>query len=111
MTTEAEIRDQLANYLAGEWSLDAFDEWFTGASWNIQLDSDEAAKRLAYAIELRLAKHSSSESLTDEWLRKELAALLGQYSMRVYLGAVQPMTMTTTSSSARTEYLPRLVAA
>lgn len=110
MATEAAIREQAVNYVAGELSLDAFDEWFAQATWNMHQDSDEAAQRLADAIELRLAEHTSAPQLTDEWLRNELAKVLAEYSVKVYLG-IDPTASTTTVSTATEVPIPALLAA
>lgn len=109
MATEAEIREQVANYLAGESSLDSFDEWFTGKTWNIHQHGNQAAQRLAYAIELRLAEHSSGH-LGDDELDKELSELLGRYAATVALDAAPPVRVETTA--AATMYRrPALIAA
>lgn len=101
---EAELREQVANYLLGESPLDSFDDWFTGASWNIHRDSDPATRRLAYAIELRLAEHSSGH-LTDAQLADELLRLLGRYSATVSLD-VDPSPSLETAASATRYPLP-----
>jgi len=96
-TRETALREQVANYLLGESSLDSFDEWFTGATWNIHQEPDPAAQRLAYAIELRLSEHSSGH-ITDAQLDEELMALLGRYSASVALDAGPSLTIETTAT-------------
>ncbi len=67
-----EIREQLANYLAGELSRPEFEDWLVKNSWNIhQAPEAVDAKSLVHSIELRLAEFSSGH-LTEEGLRKEL---------------------------------------
>jgi hypothetical protein len=71
MIAENQIRERVARYLVGEISLDELEDWLVERSWNMHRDSDEAAQKLAAAIELRLAEHSSGH-LSDDGLRKEL---------------------------------------
>ncbi|HEU5323846.1 MAG TPA: hypothetical protein VFX28_23790 [Methylomirabilota bacterium] len=97
-------------YLAGESSLDSFDEWFTEATWNIHQDGDEAAKALAYAIELRLAEHSSGH-LSDSQLDEELTALLGRYTVSVVLDAVPHPAHQTAATATRLAPIPASIAA
>ena len=78
MIAESEIRDWLARYLAGEIPLEDFEDWFVRRSWNMQEGSPEAAQKLASAIELRLAEHSSGH-LTEEKLRGELRSSVTSY--------------------------------
>jgi len=67
-----EIREQLANYLAGQVPRPEFEDWFVKNSWNIHQDRDAVeVKNLVHCIELRLAEFSSGH-LTEEGLRKEL---------------------------------------
>lgn len=74
MITEPEIRSQLARFLGNEMSLDQFEDWFVQQSWDAHLNSDESAQKLVYAVELRLAEHSSGH-LSQQELRRELIAL------------------------------------
>lgn len=100
MATEVEIREQLVNCLAGELDLDAFDEWLTEATWNIHQSGDEAAQRLAYAIELRLFERSSGH-LSDDDLDAELAALVGRYRATVEAGAGPTPTVETAATATK----------
>jgi hypothetical protein len=85
MIAEHQIRQQLAKYLHGEVSLDLFEDWLVQRSWNMHRDSDEAAQKLASAIELRLAEHSSGH-LDDEQLREELRPFVTTYTAVVSFG-------------------------
>ena len=78
MIAESEIRDWPARYLAREIPLEEFEGWFVRQSWNMQEGSPEAAQRLASAIELRLAEHSSGH-LTEEDFRRELRSFVTSY--------------------------------
>jgi hypothetical protein len=102
MATEAEIRDRLASYLAGEIELDSFDEWLTGATWNVHQSGDDGAQELTYAIELVLSEHSAGH-MTDQRLRERLSELLRRYSASIVIndpGAEIVVQTTATQSQA-----------
>jgi hypothetical protein len=99
MVTESQIREQLANYLVGESSLDTFDDWLTGATWNIHQAGEAGAERLAYAIELLLSEHSSGH-LSDAQLDDELKAILRDFAASVTLGDVPAGTIQRASLTA-----------
>ena len=75
MVTEIELREQLTALINGDVSLDAFEGWFTVASWNAHQDSSAAAQRLVGAIELRLGEYSNGHLSAAE-LNRELEALV-----------------------------------
>ena len=104
MVTEAQIRDQLANYLAGDIDLDSFDEWITRETWDVHQSGDDAAQRLVAEIELVLAEHSAGH-VTDARLYERLMALLSRYATIADLSnalaeALRTTTTTTTESHA-----------
>ena len=78
MIAESEIRGWLARYLAGEIPLEEFEDWLVQQIWNMQEGSPEAAQKLASAIELRLAEHSSGH-LTEEELQREFRSFVTSY--------------------------------
>jgi hypothetical protein len=82
MILDLEIRQRLAEFLADRLSLDEFEDWLVQESWNVQLSGDGAAERMVYAIELRLAEHSSGH-LSVEDLRRQLVPFLQRYSVLV----------------------------
>ncbi|MHB8303448.1 MAG: hypothetical protein ACYDC6_11505 [Acidobacteriaceae bacterium] len=86
MIAESEIREKLGRFLSKDISLDQFEDWFVQRSWNMHKDSHEAAQKLASAIELRLAEHSSGH-LNDHALRDELRPLATVYTMQILFGA------------------------
>ena len=86
MIAENQIRERLIRYLRGETSLDQFEDWLVQRSWNMHRDSDEAAQKLAAAIDLRLAEHSSGH-LDESALRDELRAFANSYVMQLHFGA------------------------
>jgi hypothetical protein len=88
MIAEHQIRQQLAKYLHEEMSLDQFEDWLAERSWNMHQDSDESAQKLAAAIELRLAEHSSGH-LDDEHLREELLPFVTTYTATVHFGPTE----------------------
>lgn len=71
MITENSIREKLGRFLRKDISLDQFEDWLAQSSWNMHMDSSEEAQKLASAIELRLAEHSSGH-LDEKPLRDEL---------------------------------------
>jgi hypothetical protein len=85
MIAESQIREKLGRFLSKEMSLDQFEDWLVQRSWNMHKDSDEAAQKLASAIELRLAEHSSGH-LSDCALRDELRPFVTSYSVHVWFG-------------------------
>lgn len=56
---EQSIRTNLAAYLGGRESLDAFTDWIVGAVWNIEQAGEPSVATLGYAIELVLAEWTS----------------------------------------------------
>ena len=56
MANVPEIREQLMRLLAGEVSLEYFENWFVPYSWNIHKFGDGDAQRFAYAIEHQLSE-------------------------------------------------------
>jgi hypothetical protein len=75
MSLASLIESQLSSYVAGEISLNEFEDWFAGSTWDIRNREGEAARRLAYAIELRLAEHSAGH-LTESEMKHEFRQLL-----------------------------------
>ena len=89
MIAENQIREQLARYLRGELSRDQFEDWLVQRSWNMHRDSVEAAQKLAAAIELRLAEHSSGH-LDEPSLRSELLPFVNKTTSVVSFGRGVP---------------------
>jgi hypothetical protein len=75
MITESQIREQLFYYLTRRISLNDFEDWLVSHSWNMHRDSDDAARSLVGAIELRLAEYSD-DHLDDDALERELKGLI-----------------------------------
>lgn len=74
---EQQIRLHLAKYLSGAITFQAFDKWFTGATWNIDKSNESGAKDLANELELLIAEFTND--LIDETeFRHELKAFLRQ---------------------------------
>ena len=66
MANVAEIRKQLERLLAGQLSLDNFEDWFVQYSWNIHQHGDAHAQALAYAVESQLSQCTEdSDELRD----------------------------------------------
>jgi hypothetical protein len=82
MIAESQIREQIGHYLRGDISMDVFEDWLVQRSWNMHKDSNEAAQKLASAVELRLAEHSSGH-LDEQGLRDELRSFVTKFTMQV----------------------------
>jgi hypothetical protein len=87
-----DIRAQVARYLAGEIQLDDLEDWIAQRTWNVHATGNEDCQRLAYAIEARLAEHSSGH-LDEAALRKELAPLVTSYTpqLNVEWASIMPI--------------------
>jgi hypothetical protein len=90
MIAENQIREKLARYLSNELSLDHFEDWLVERSWNMHVDSDESAQKLASAIELRLAEYSSGH-LDEVALRNELRQFVNNYTLRFSFDEAAPV--------------------
>jgi hypothetical protein len=78
MIVESHIRFWLARLIAGEASVDTFEDWFVAQSWNMHLDSEPSAQKLVAAVELRLAEYSSGH-LSEAGLMEELRPFASIY--------------------------------
>jgi glutamine synthetase adenylyltransferase len=90
MVIESQIREKLGRFLSHEMSLDQFEDWLVQHSWNMHRDSDESAQKLASAIELRLAEHSSGH-LDDAALRDELRQFVNSYTLHFSFNDAMPI--------------------
>jgi hypothetical protein len=91
MIAESQIREKLGRFLSKEISLDQFEDWLVQRSWNMHKSSDEAAQKLASAIELRLAEYSS-DHLDETSLYEELRPFVTSYTMQLAFGAPNAFT-------------------
>jgi len=82
MIAQSQIREKISRYLRHEISLDRFEDWFVQRSWNMHQDSDEDAQKLAAAVELRLAEHSSGH-LNEAALRDELRSFVTRFTVQL----------------------------
>lgn len=78
MINDSDIRSEIGRFLAGEITLDQFENWLVPRSWNVHQWGSVETQQLAYAIELGLAEHEIGH-LSDEDLRKELHQLANTY--------------------------------
>lgn len=90
MIADYQIRERLARYLHKEISLEQFEDWLVQRSWNMHLDSDKSAQKLASAIELHLAEYSSGH-LDESGLRNELIRFFTKYSVQISFGGGMPV--------------------
>jgi hypothetical protein len=107
MITESQIRNRLFAYLTREITLNEFEDWLVAQSWNMHRDSDQKARALAGAIELRLAEYTA-DHLTDDGLDRELKGLFAE-SQAVRFGdapPTEPIVNTGTVSESRELVLP-----
>lgn len=56
MLSESQIREQINRVLAGELSLDDFEDWFAAQSWDMHKWADENLRRLVGRVELMFAE-------------------------------------------------------
>ena len=97
---EVEIRERVAQYVAGDLSLREFQEWFVPRAWGMDAADDVRAAERANEIELFLAEFSNgdwSEGELREKLRREgLSSQVAKCRVDV---AGAPWLVTSTSSS------------
>lgn len=108
MITESQIRERLFSYLTRNITLNDFEDWLVAQSWNMHLDSDDAAQQLVGAIELRLAEYSDHH-LNDASLERELAGLIAPSIVASFENATPNqaiVTRTAFSGSARKFSVP-----
>lgn len=113
MITESQIRERLFSYLTRRITLNDFEDWLVSQSWNMHLDSDDAAQQLVGAIELRLAEYSD-DHLNDASLERELAGLIASSTVASFENAIPQqaiVTRTASSGSAREFFVPAVQAA
>ncbi|MGH9358905.1 MAG: hypothetical protein ACRD1O_07005 [Terriglobia bacterium] len=99
MVSEFEIREWLSRLVAQEITLDVFEDWFVSNTWNIHRQGGDEAQKLAYAVELRLAEHSSGH-LNSNGLRRELEPFVSRYARSI--GQPQQTIRTESSSTVLT---------
>lgn len=68
---EKAMRRHLADYLAGNLTLNELQDWLVNATWNMETRAFPQAVQHAYSIELVLAEFSSG-FLTPDQLRADL---------------------------------------
>lgn len=99
---DLEIRAKLAEYLAGQISLDRFQQWFVPETWDIENSRDVIASDLAHEIQLRLAEFSDNH-WTEGELRRRLSPLTESYSVSISFGS-QVETVRFNSTASETHY-------
>jgi hypothetical protein len=83
-----EIREHLAEYLAGKSSLRDFEDWFFSETWDIDQTNDLALLNLVYEIKLRLAEFSNGDWTASE-IDRILRSILERYEMNAPQSRVQ----------------------
>ena len=94
-----EIREKLAEFLAGRISLDDFKEWFIPATWDIEQSRDSLVYELVAEIHLKLGEFSNDHWTEDE-LRRLLRPLLESYSVTISFGSQSYTSILTYHSTA-----------
>lgn len=93
MISDRDIREQLLEYLLGNLTLDAFEDWIAQKTWNVIQWGAEDTQVLVYAIEAKLAEHSGGHT-SEAALRKGMMPLVQTYV--VSIGNPQPSTSSET---------------
>jgi hypothetical protein len=78
MAKIGEIVEQVKALLAGEISLEAFEDWSADYSWDIHRQPNAAAMNLAYQIRGILNAHA--DDLSDDVVRQELAGAIRPFA-------------------------------
>jgi hypothetical protein len=109
LTAIKDIREHLADYLAGNLALDAFEDWFVQNSWNAQ-QSDPDDRAWVHAVELRLSEFSSGH-LSESQLQKELRPFVTTYTGQISFNGVLQARMDSTIKWAGQQGLVLQIAA
>ena len=88
------IREKLAEYLAGKISLDEFEDWFFPETVEVDQESPLALIKLVYGIKLSLAEFSHGD-----WSDSEFRGLLRSLLEEHIVGDVQKLVQYGTSST------------
>lgn len=76
------IRERLASYLLGEFSLEDLKDWFIPVLLDVDHSENQKAINMAYEIELRLAEYSNGYWDEDE-LRNLFRPLVDIYNVNI----------------------------
>ena len=82
MDLQAEIRDEVAGYLAGHRSISALWDWAHARFWDVDNREDPEQARLAHEVELLLSETANGDWTEDE-LRDKLRGLVSVYQFRI----------------------------
>ncbi len=88
------IREKLAEYLAGKISLDEFEDWFFPETIEVDQKSPLALIKLVYGIKLSLAEFSHGD-----WSERDSRSLLRSLLEEHIVGDVQKLVQYGTSST------------
>jgi hypothetical protein len=94
-TLDFNIRERLAEYLAGEISLREFEDWFFPETWDIDQVDIPALANLVYGIKLRLAEFSNGD-----WTETELRSLLRPFLEKYVMVPTQEQVQYGTSNTS-----------
>src|SRR5579871_6566541 len=108
MISESQIREKIGRYLRRDLSLDQFEDWIAQHSWNMHKDSSDSAQKLASAIELRLAEHSSGH-LSESELRDELRGFANPPIVEISFGVAQQVPAPQPSNTVLAKATPQVI--
>ena len=103
MLNESQIREQLADYLAGELSYHDFEDWLIQASWNMHQDSSQDAQELVSDISLLIYEYLDGH-IDEEKLRVALRPFVEHYSTQLLFHEVGLPSSRIKSSSSSPNY-------
>jgi hypothetical protein len=109
-----EIRNKLYGYLAGDFPLSKFQDWFIPATWDVERSGDPDAVELAHEINLLLAELSHGD-WTEEELRDRLSHMTVHHTagpeMRISTGTASTVTPSSEALSLAFDIQPVVASA
>jgi hypothetical protein len=82
LSLDNDIREGLASYLLGEYSLEDFKDWFIPVLLDVDQSENQKAINMAYEIELRLSEYSNGYWNEDE-LKQLFRPLVEFYEIEI----------------------------
>ena len=80
---EFELRQELARYLNGQYTLKDFEDWFVPRSWNFNQNTNPSLQKLVSQIELSLAEYGNGD-WTENQLRQQFSILMTTYEIEYH---------------------------
>jgi hypothetical protein len=99
MVSSSQIKQQLAKFLDGQISFEAFEDWFAQNTWNVHLSGSAAAEELTFAVEESLSEFSSRH-INENELRDELGGLIQRENkVMVFSNVLKPVWKASSASA------------